>query len=622
MEPAPATLTAPADPRLLDRTTVGVLVLCAVPMIVALVSASGQHWYPTGDLAQAELHMRGFFRHPPLVGAAGRIGSFLVDYGQGSHPGPAMWFALLPVYLLLGRSSFGFMVAMVVLQMAFICWAVWLVRRLAGPVAALALSVLAATLVHSLGPAVFIEAWNPWPALFAFFVFIAASWGVLCGRHRWLWIAATTGTFAVQCHAGYIPLVGAVLIGLAGLTLWRWRTARPEHYATWWWIACASCAALWIPPVLDQWRRSPGNLRLLFDHFTSSTEYDGNARTYVGLRGSLQAFVGEFSVSGPWVRGPFRQPDESPNWFTFIAAVAILVGALMIVRRLDPSVRRPLARLFVLLGGLAVIGVLATSRIFGEFYDYVIRWWWIIIAWTATAILLVAFAALVRRVGMARAERTAIATALVIAGTAVGLAVVDAADTTVPSWRNSALTGGLAQQTAAALDADGKYLVRWYDPATLGGVPYGVILELERQGYRVGVDAPASAGALPHRVMFTPEATEVLWVVLGQRAIDDLRARSDARKIAVFDQRSPAEIERSAALRADIEDGLVSAGLQCMVPTLDTQYGLAPLYEGDPRVPDDVHEMIIRYTKLGLPGAVFAVPTTAPNYVVETEGCD
>ncbi|MDA3001314.1 MAG: hypothetical protein O3C62_06505 [Actinomycetota bacterium] len=69
------------------------------PFVVALVVVwSKGRWYPAGDMAQAELHMRGFFGNPPLVGAAGRI---IDDTGfQGSHPGPSLWFAMLPVYLI------------------------------------------------------------------------------------------------------------------------------------------------------------------------------------------------------------------------------------------------------------------------------------------------------------------------------------------------------------------------------------------------------------------------------------------------------------------------------------------------------------------------------------------
>ena len=43
--------------------------LAVTPIIVAVVALlSGDAWFPAGDMAQAELHMRGFFNHPPLVG--------------------------------------------------------------------------------------------------------------------------------------------------------------------------------------------------------------------------------------------------------------------------------------------------------------------------------------------------------------------------------------------------------------------------------------------------------------------------------------------------------------------------------------------------------------------------
>ena len=112
--------------------TVAVLVLLAVPLVVALISVSRETWYPTGDMAQAELHVAGFFSHPPLVGAAGRIGDAFAPYGQGSHPGPAMWFALLPAYLVTGRSSFGLELGMTLMQLAFIVLTVVMVRRLIG----------------------------------------------------------------------------------------------------------------------------------------------------------------------------------------------------------------------------------------------------------------------------------------------------------------------------------------------------------------------------------------------------------------------------------------------------------------------------------------------------------
>ncbi len=398
--------TPELNDRWTTRATIALLVAVALPLGVALVSVSRERWYPTGDMAQAELHVAGFFRHPPLVGAAGRIGSILAPYGQGSHPGPALWVALLPVYLLTGRSSFGIELAMTLLQLAFIVATVLIVRRVYGAIGGLVVAAFAAVLVHALGPAPFIEPWNPWGALFAFFCFVSLCWGLMCGHHRFLPGAAFTGFFAVQCHAGYAALVGVTLLAMVGLVVRQWHAAgaRTDEAADCddeqadpgasrsailrsAWIAVAVTVAMWLPPVVDQMRRTPGNLRILWDHFTATTEADGSPRVFVGGSSALKAFAGEFAVPGPWIRGAFRQPTDSPNVFTFALAVMI-VGAIVVVlvRRRGLPERGVLIRLFGLLGMLTVVGIFSMSRIFGEFYDYVIRWWWVIVAWVFVAL--------------------------------------------------------------------------------------------------------------------------------------------------------------------------------------------------------------------------------------------
>ena len=611
--------------RFVDRLTVLALLCIAVPLIVALVSAGQTHWYPTGDMAQAELHVRGFFRHPPLVGAAGRIGDFLTPYGQGSHPGPAMWVALLPVYLVFGRSSFGLMVSMTVVQFAFILAAVAMARRVAGALAGLAVAAAAVVLVHSLGPAVFLEPWNPWPAIFAFFAFLVATWGVLCGRYRWLAISVFCGMFAVQCHAGYIPLVGATLAIATGTVLRRWWTARRGSSAAqtaasprqlrWFVTAVGVFVAMWLPPVIDQWRREPGNLRILWRHFSSTTDADGTPRQFVGLTSAFRAFAGEFSVAGPWLRGSFRQPSEPPNWALFILAIVVCGVAVVAMLRMQHSPRRTrLLTLFGLLGVTIVVGIGSTARIFGEFYDYVIRWWWVIV-------VLVAVASVLTAASFDRLRRVVAPALLAVSALTGTLATVNAADAEIPSPRNSELVGGVTPIVARRLDPNGAYLIRWYDPATLGGVPYGVLLELERDGFRVGVDSPASAGALPHRVIPETSATAVLWVVAGDVAIDAFRGRADATELGFYDQRTTIEVATSDDLRSRLVARLEELGLSCLVPTLDTQYGLAPLVIGNAPVPQDVRVLAADYNLLGLPVAVFSVPIGAPLYFVTTEGC-
>ncbi|HEY7627535.1 MAG TPA: hypothetical protein VH761_10720 [Ilumatobacteraceae bacterium] len=595
---------------MIDQATMVMVAAIAVPLIVALISVSRERWYPTGDMAQAELHVRGFFHHPPLVGAAGRIGTPFVPYGQGSHPGPALWVALLPVYLLTGKSSFGIELGMTLLQLAFIVATVVVVRRLFGVIGGLVVASIAAALVHAVRPATFIEPWNPWGALFAFFCFIALSWGVLLGRHRWLPAAAFAGFFAVQCHVGYALLVGATLLALAGSMLWRWRTAEEDTDARQvilrsGLVTVAVSVVMWLPPLVDQLRRDPGNLRILWRHFTSSTDPDGTPRMFVGIVAALKAFAGEFAIPGPWLRGAFREPDDSPNVVTFLVATALVVSvAALVARRRALPQRNELVTLFALLGGFVVVGLVSTARIFGEFFEYVIRWWWIIVAWVIVACLL----------AMAKAgyARWVAAVAVVLGLTMSTLTTVDAVGEQNPGPRNSRLVGGVAPQVAADLDRGAHYLIRWHDPATLGGVPFGLVLELEKRGFHVGVDAVFAAGALPHRVLPESSADSVLWVVLGEPNIVLMRARDDVAELGYFDQRSPAEIAESNSLRDELIAGLEAQGLDCAIAAIDAQYGLAQFILGTAAVPHDLAEIASRYGLLGLPVAVFEVAPGAP----------
>jgi hypothetical protein len=586
------------------------------------VSVSRETWYPTGDMAQAELHVAGFFRHPPLVGAAGRIGSMFTPYGQGSHPGPALWVALLPMYLLTGRSSFGIELGMTLLQFGFIAATVLTVRRVYGAIGGLVIASVAAVLVHALGPAPFIEPWNPWGGLFAFFWFIALCWGVMCGHHRFLPAAAFAGFFAVQCHTGYALLVGATLAAMVGFVAWQWQRADRDDpdsprsrraILRSWWIAVAVTVAMWLPPVIDQLRRRPGNLRILWNYFTANTEVDGSPRVFVGVASALKAFAGEFALPGPWIRGAVRLPTESPNVITFLVAVVVVAAIVVLLVRRAPPERSGLVRLFALLGGLTLVGIISTSRIFGDFFEYIIRWWWMIIAWI--------FAACVMALAELRRERWLGVSALVVGLVMCGLATAQAVGEQNPGPRNSRLVGGVAPQVAENLDHDDRYLIRWYDPATLGGVPFGMLLELEKKGFHVGVDAAYSAGALSHRVLPESSANAVLYVMLGDPNIERMRAQPDALEIGHFDQRSPAEVVESDRLRQRINERLTELDLACLVPVLDSQYGQAAFALGTAPVPPDVLELAGAYNVLGLPVAVFELPPGVEPTPPPPTGC-
>lgn len=596
----------PAD-RYVGWATVAVLTLLAVPLVVALISVSRETWYPTGDMAQAELHVSGFFSHPPLVGAAGRIGNFLEPYGQGSHPGPAMWVALLPAYLLTGRSSFGLQLGMTALQLAFIVPTVFVVRRLIGPLGGLLTALVAAVLVYSLGPEPFLEPWNPWGALFAFFCFVALCWGITCGRYRWLPAAAFCGFFALQCHTGYALLVGAGLAAVAAYMAVQWGRERTFGIVRSGLIAAGVSAVMWLPPIIDQLRREPGNLRILWRYFSASSDPDGTPRQYVGLPTAVKAFAGELALPGPWIRGDFRQPTDPINVAGLILAVVLVgVAVVLLVRQRAARQRSELIRLFILLGGFTIVGIGSTSRVFDDFFGYVVRWWWILVGWTFLATALV----LIRRVRSEMVVGGAVALAVLVSGFATANALGH--QNSFP--RHSRLVGGIDAAVAPHLDPDARYLIRWHDPATLGGVPFGVVDDLEKRGFHVGVDATNSASALPHRVLPEASAGAVLWIVLGEANIDAMRARGDATELGSFDQRSAAQVAESDRLREQLIGRLTELGVTCLIPALDQQYGLSSFSFVSGALPPDVARIAGAYNELGLPIAIFELPPLVPPF--------
>ncbi len=259
------------------------------------------------------------------------------------------------------------------------------------------------------------------------------------------------------------------------------------------------------------------------------------------------------------------------------------------------------------------MGIISTSRIFGDFFEYLIRWWWIIVAWVFIACVL-ALAQMLR-------ERSIAVSALVVGLLMGGLATASAFGEQNPGARNSRLVGGVVPQVATSLDHGDHYLIRWYDPASLGGVPFGTLLELEKQGFHVGVNADNSAGALPHRVLPESSANATLWVVLGEPNIERFRAQPEALELGYFDQRSPADIAKSDALRQRLNARLNELDLACMVPTIDAQYGQARFALGRAPVPRDVVETARDYNALGLPVAVFELPTSVAPLPPPDAGC-
>ena len=472
-------------------------IVVLVPAIVAAIAIVRPQWYPTGDMAQAELHVRGFWSHPPLVGAAGRIQN--AAGVQGSHPGPLLWLAMWPIYALGGSTSTALVVSVVIVHVATAVLALWLALRRGGVTFCLILAVVLALIVHAGGPEQFTEPWNPWMGLLPFLVLILAAWSVLDGEHWAIVLAVAAGTYSVQAHTGYVLVVG-VLLTVLGVTLivraWRRPAAEPvaprsrrwSSTLGWLGVGLLTAFVLWIPPLIDQLRRTPGNLSILKDSFTHPDA------PYLGAGKVAEVTVVQLNVLGPWLLGPGRDGIDAVAIIGFIAFLALwAVGVLTAWRRRASSE----LHLHAVLGVAALLAIVSISRIFGVYLEYTVRWVWFI---TGTVIAASIFSLVRAHPLPDRWRRPAGAGALAVAAVALVVASVQFVDRAGPTGAiDSRIVAGLTPQVEAQLDRQTPYLVRWSDPSTLGATGIGLVLELERRGYHVGVDPQFAAAALPHR---------------------------------------------------------------------------------------------------------------------------
>lgn len=589
--------------RSLECKSVGLITgIVSVPLLVAVVTLiSRDRWFPAGDMAQAELHMRGFLAHPPLVGAAGRI---VGDAGtQGSHPGPALWVAMLPIYLLGARSSDALMAAVVSVHIVAILAAAMLAYRRGGRLLAALTGFVSLCIVRSSGTDFMIEPWNPWLAVLPFMVFVLLIAEVVAPvlrsspkrRATMFILAVAVGSYCVQCHAGYVPLVLAALLGAFSVLIYD--VGRKSLIVQTAGISLLVGLVMWSPSILDQWRRTPGNLSVLWQHFASPSE------PTIAFGSAVRVIATQMNILGPWLTGPgAHAPSE--NWARypgFIAFVALVLFVALLARRRGLS---GLLRMQMMFCSFLIVAMVSVLRIFGPYFEYTIRWLWILSGLTIAHSCF----ALCRMFGILqwlKAKRLLTALGVAVVGALLVTSAVQAHQRVhLPGPTDSRIVGELIPQAMQRLDHQSSYLLRMYDPYTLNATGFGSLLELERQGFDVGVESFFAAAALPHRVRSEMSVDEILWVVVGP-AIARADLDQALTKIAYVDPRTAQEAILAEQLLNDIREGLIAADRSELVPSLDTPG--ASLLFAEPALPAPIAEMVRQLILLGQPVAMYAV---------------
>lgn len=587
------------------------LLVLALPLAVAVVALNSPRWYPGLELAQTELHVRDVgTRHTPLTGLVGRLGA---PGERGSHPGPLSFVALAPVYRLAGSSPWGLQVSTVVLHLSAIGAASAIAARRGGMRLLLLTAAGLTVLARFYGASLLTEPWNPYLPMLWWLVFVLAVWSVVEDDLALLPVAVVAGSFCAQTHIAYVGLVA----GLGGCTMAtvlvrelrrRTRSSGPAPGPTWAWLVPSAVigAVLWLPPVVDELKRDPGNLSVLVDYFTSSTEDP------IGLRRGIELLLANLN---PWRllfgHAQAKVVADPPPWSVVsLLFLAAWIASIVVAWR---SKLRSTLRLDAVIVIALGFGALSASRIYGPSWAWLVQW-----AWGLTALMAVAIAwtfwCVVQQglKGSRRLRSVRIGAISVLAVISVGSTVgsiEDAAHVEPDDVANSRALRHLVPATMEAVDgrAD-RYLITWTDPSGyIGGAQaFGLANELDRGGIAVGIEPNSRLRAAPY-LTIDPSQTPVITLrLVTGAAIAEWESKPGTRRIAMYDPRTSDQRALQERLRGEIDDDLRALGRPELISLVDGSFLAAVLvFDKDPRIPEDLIAKMVRVVTLGSASAVF-----------------
>jgi hypothetical protein len=588
----------------------------ALPFVIAAIRLLGREYHPVLDLAMTEFRVRDVGTgDTPLIGLPGRIGVFP---DQGSHPGPLSFYLIAPTYRLLGSSAWGLLVGMIVLNLVAIAAALWLANRRGGTPLTVAIAGVIVLLVRGYGLEVMTQPWNPYLPLLFWLVLLLATWSVLDGDRRMIVVVTAAGSLCAQTHMPYLGLslgMGALCVAALVRQAVQHPVERNEVSNA---IGTSLVVGLvlWAPPVYDQLTNDPGNLRMIADYFGHAPEdpvgLGEGVRLLLRHLDVFRIVGGAFGADGYVTRAGF---DLRGSVIPGAIVLLVWVTAAAMAWRLR---HRLLNTLNVVIGWSMVLAVVSMSRIFGKVWYYLTLW-----AWTTTMLVAVSVvwtvAVVVRsRMGDRNSARPRIAIASVAAIAVLGsygALTVEAFGARVPEQHLSDTLRAITEPTATALadgvgaatGRDGTYVVTWNDASNFGSQGYGLVNELERRGFHVGVPFTWRVPVTIQRVVTFGEADAEVRLATGSY-IEEVSRVPGAELVIEYDPRDAAERAEYDELSRSVTSELQAAGLDELVPLLDTNLFGVQL---DTRVSTEVQAAVDRMLQLGTPTAVFVLPSGA-----------
>lgn len=304
-----------------DAVPLGVLVVFVVAGIAWLVHP----WHPVEDLAITELIVRRVGSSFPLDGAYSSL--------PFRHPGPALFLWLWWPYELFGERSSALLAANLWFVGLALAIALGTARRMGGHLLALLVAVGVAIWSGANGLPLLLQPWNPYVGAVPAVALVLLTWAMVEGRARALPIAVVVGSWMVQAHIQFGPLV-AVLVGVGTVALAA-RAVRGRHEGgmrrlrwplVW---AFATGLLLWAPVAYDAIANGEdSNPSAIADHYRGD---DGpetiDPRDWGGIVRSQLSFEPTWSGGPRPYRAYFAPVADPQPWGLLVLAVAVGAAA-------------------------------------------------------------------------------------------------------------------------------------------------------------------------------------------------------------------------------------------------------------------------------------------------------
>ncbi len=537
--------SARPTPEPIGRETWILVAVVLVPLVVAAVrlfTSLGGGFHATGDNALNELIVRDVGSHAVLTGPFSR--------GSWSHPGPLFFYLSWPLYRLAGANSTAMLIDALAINGLAIGVMITVAKRWGGLVLAAPIALACGALVVTLPGGFLANPWNPYVTILPFGAFVITAWAATCGDRLGLVLAVFIGSFCMQDHIGYVPIVAPLLLWC----VWRVFRDRRTNGLTGLWWAVGTAVVVWFPPLLEQLTRDPGNFHAIGSYFTHP---DGPKHT---LAQGLRIVAAQFTVRADWLRGfgganPYTAEPLSASGAVPVPILLVPFGVALVIAFVTRARRRTDFLLGIALVIPLVLGVVSVAQTIGALYEYRLRWVWVLAALaTAFAVAVIgrAVAAYLPRPSARVAAGGALAGLLVLSAVAcTQLAVIRA-----PIQQRADQVQRLSEQVIRHLPRGRGAVVIKTDtsfPAS-ADIP-GVILNLERESIPVRqlYDYPTKIIYGAHRIY--RHGPVRAWLILtSDSLIENTAALPGARELAYMGRSTPAQrvqaVRRLAALQA------------------------------------------------------------------------